>query len=212
MPYNTKPGIDWHEIEARVRAGESFRAIARDLCERGKPISHVAVAKRARKLGWVEEVNGQYQPPASAETVNLPGSQTLSQREAILSALRNGATLRLAALAAGVSDTTLRNWRHSDLSFAAEVAKARGIELSNQVQHIRRAAEKGDWRAAAHILAKSPETRAEWGEEQNKSPQIQITLNIQRAVDEATIIEGSSLIDGESEAAGSVGGDSGAAR
>jgi hypothetical protein len=41
--------LDWTKIEQRVRAGEAYRAIARD-----NPVSHVAIRKRAIKHGWVE--------------------------------------------------------------------------------------------------------------------------------------------------------------
>lgn len=183
MPNWNKPGVDWHEIEQRVRAGEPCRAISRDLTSRGRPISHVAISRRANKRGWLQPVNAE---PTSVP-VNLPGRQTLSQRQAVLEALRNGATLQLAALSVGVTESTLRNWRREDLSFEAEVAKARGIELVGQVQNIRRAAEKGDWRAAAHLLAKAPETKAEWGENEARAPALNITLNIERAVDPKTI-------------------------
>ncbi len=47
---NTK--VDWIEIERRVRAGESARAISRDLTASGHKISHTAINKHCRRGGW----------------------------------------------------------------------------------------------------------------------------------------------------------------
>ncbi len=49
---NTKPGVDWIEIERRVRAGESARAISRDLTSTGHKISHTAINKHCKRGGW----------------------------------------------------------------------------------------------------------------------------------------------------------------
>ena len=45
-------GDDWIEIERRVRAGESARAISRDLTSTGHKISHTAINKHCRRGGW----------------------------------------------------------------------------------------------------------------------------------------------------------------
>ncbi len=47
---NTK--VDWIEIERRVRAGESARAISRDLTSTGHKISHTAINKHCRRGRW----------------------------------------------------------------------------------------------------------------------------------------------------------------
>ena len=47
---NTK--VDWIEIERRVRAGESARAISRDLTAGGHKISHTAINKHCKRGGW----------------------------------------------------------------------------------------------------------------------------------------------------------------
>ena len=47
---NTK--VDWAEIERRVRAGESARAVSRDLTSTGHKISHTAINKHCRRGGW----------------------------------------------------------------------------------------------------------------------------------------------------------------
>ena len=46
---NTK--VDWIEIERRVRAGESARAISRDLTSIGNKISHTAINKHCKRGG-----------------------------------------------------------------------------------------------------------------------------------------------------------------
>ena len=48
----TKPGVDWAEIERRVRAGESARAVSRDLTSTGNKISHTAINKHCKRGGW----------------------------------------------------------------------------------------------------------------------------------------------------------------
>ncbi len=44
--------VDWIEIEQRVRAGESARAISRDLTSIGNKISHTAINKHCKRGGW----------------------------------------------------------------------------------------------------------------------------------------------------------------
>ena len=44
-----KPGIDWYEIESRVKGGESLLSISKDY-----DISREAIRKRSLKEGWLE--------------------------------------------------------------------------------------------------------------------------------------------------------------
>jgi NAD-specific glutamate dehydrogenase len=43
-----KPGINWLEIENRIRSGEKPYVVSKDF-----DISRQAIEKRARKLGWI---------------------------------------------------------------------------------------------------------------------------------------------------------------
>jgi len=46
--HESKPGIDWVVIEARVKQGEALAAIARDY-----NISRQAIQKRSKRDGWL---------------------------------------------------------------------------------------------------------------------------------------------------------------
>ena len=43
-----KPGVDWIEIEERIKNGESIYPISKDY-----DISRQAIEKRAKKNGWI---------------------------------------------------------------------------------------------------------------------------------------------------------------
>lgn len=74
--------------------------------------------------------------------------------EAIISAVRNGAYAKHAALAAGVSETTLYEWREADPEFAGAIQKA-AAERTNAA--IRSIADHGErnWQANAWLLERT---------------------------------------------------------
>jgi hypothetical protein len=76
-----------------------------------------------------------------------------ARRARMLAALEAGATLRIAAAAAGVSESTLRRWRDRGGDDELQAAEARGALLA--LQAIRAAAtgpHPGTWQAAAWLL------------------------------------------------------------
>ncbi len=73
---DTKP--DWTEIERRIRAGESARAISRDL-----KISHTAINKHCKRGGW------KLPEPVKVKT---PKEKTKSPQRRILWRLRRDGT------------------------------------------------------------------------------------------------------------------------
>lgn len=76
-----------------------------------------------------------------------------ARRARMLAALEAGATLRIAAAAAGVSESTLRRWRDRAGDDEMKAAEARGALLA--LQAIRDAAmgpHPGTWQAAAWLL------------------------------------------------------------
>jgi hypothetical protein len=116
--YNAKPGVDWLEIERRVRAGDSFRSIEQD-----HDVSHQAISQRATKEGWTEEARLAL-AAKEFKVVEANGKATVGAKLAVIQALENGVLLKTAAGAAGISERTLREWRETDAAFAAECEKA----------------------------------------------------------------------------------------
>lgn len=64
-------------------------------------------------------------------------------------AIRVGATQRIAALYAGVTDDTIINWRTRHPEFAEAIREAEGAGAVQSLAKIEQAASAGDWRAAA---------------------------------------------------------------
>ena len=77
--------------------------------------------------------------------------RTSAHQEAILEALRRGATREAAAFAAGVDRVTAWRWTQDDPQFAAEVAQACGQAEVSMTQRVVDAA-ASDWRVAAWWL------------------------------------------------------------
>jgi transposase len=95
----------------------------------------------------------------SKPTLGRP-SQFEQARSIILRALRQGAPIRTACHIAGISKSTYYEWcrlgrehpRSAHAAFVLEGSKAISTAELNLIGVIRRAAAKGDWRAALAIL------------------------------------------------------------
>lgn len=72
--------------------------------------------------------------------------------EAVLNELRDGATLRLAAINAGISPRTLRDWRQKDPELSATLAAADAGVGAGCWKALYRAAKDGDVKAATYII------------------------------------------------------------
>jgi len=72
----------------------------------------------------------------------------------ICDALRKGATLGMAAKAAGMSRSTLHRWRNRHEGFDRKVQRAKAEAGLDSLDVIESAAAEGDWRAAAWMLEK----------------------------------------------------------
>lgn len=81
--------------------------------------------------------------------------------ERILENIRWGMYVNEAALAAGVSKSTLHRWREEHPGFAEEVEIARAQAEQRHIRIIKRAADNGDWHASAFWLERSFPDR--WG-------------------------------------------------
>lgn len=161
-----KPTYDWPTIRNSYERGISPSEIARTVPE--SP-SRQAIEKRAIKEGWqVAVVQSQPDQPVSDTT-----------RGVIVQKVRSGVPFTQAAREAGITERTLYNWRHDGSGFAEILEAARAAFLSKQIERIDDAGTR-DWKAAAYLLERAPETRSEFGQKQD-SGGLTIVLNINRA-------------------------------
>jgi hypothetical protein len=75
-----------------------------------------------------------------------------ARRGRLMAALEAGATLRMAAAAAGVSEDTLSRWRKTRPDLQAEINQAEAQGAVKALEQIRAAAQGGAWQAAAWML------------------------------------------------------------
>src|SRR3954447_15194950 len=81
-----------------------------------------------------------------------PSKRTPATRGRILELVREGLSLKAAALGARVSYSTLMAWQAQEPGFASELEWAENDAICEQVGLIKRAARKGSWQAAAWLL------------------------------------------------------------
>lgn len=80
------------------------------------------------------------------------GKYTPERIAIIVQAIELGATYKLAAAAAGISDTTFEDWRNNKPAFSASIKEAEGRGAIKRLELIERAANEGSWQAAAWKL------------------------------------------------------------
>ena len=210
-PWQSKPGVDWDAVERRVRSGETFADISRDLAEKGVKISAWAINKRARKGGWLTSSPPQttdwlalchetstalvlIAPEGRAQSmIATLGVRTPERMAEILTYVQLGASPTAAAQAAGTNKTTLAAWIEDDPDFAQLLSRAEGKMLVRNLQRIDKAAEQ-DWRAADKLLSSIPSAREHWTPNVG-GPQVggvTVVINVKRAydVEPAVAVEG----------------------
>ncbi len=168
--------FDWPAIRAGYERGMSPTEIAKTIPE--SP-SRQAIEKRAKREGW--EVA---KLPDQAPGTELTGKD--ATKAVVLQKIRSGVPLGVAAKAAGIHDNTLRNWRNDDVAFGEAVQAARAAFIARKIEQVDEAGER-DWKAAAYVLERSPETRDQYGHKQD-SGGVTVVLNINRK--EGITIEG----------------------
>lgn len=72
------------------------------------------------------------------------GADVAREKVRVVEALREGATLTLAAERAGISDETVRRWRQADEQFAVQVASAIDAGTDRMIDEARRRAVAGN--------------------------------------------------------------------
>ncbi|WP_423459963.1 hypothetical protein [Ottowia sp. VDI28] len=94
----SKPSVDWERIELDYRAGiKSLREIAD-----GSGTSHVNIAKRAKKLGWVRDLSVKIQAKAdelvNKASVNAPvyKASPVNEQQTVEAVAQTQAGIRLA--------------------------------------------------------------------------------------------------------------------
>ena len=211
-----KPGVDWIEIENRIRSGEKVFVIAKDY-----DLSRQAIDKRAKKNGWIRsqkavqvakinakvakgEIKSATKHNATLSTkrnhVQRFDKDTPDTKDAILQLLKEGNPRMIAAQCAGVSLDSLNRWVDRDDQFALLVRQAESVAVADRLQRISEASSKrGDWKADTWILERTH--KQIFGNENNKLGAMNLHININRdtslepvtieaeTVDEPTVID-----------------------
>lgn len=156
--------FDWPTIRGAFERGVSPTEIAKSVPQ--SP-SRQAIVKRSKREGW-----------AVARLPDSPANSLSDPRAIVLAKVRAGSPQKLAALAAGIGESTLYDWLNADPSFRSLIQAARAAHLCTNIERIDAAADR-DWRAAAYSLERAPETRDQYGQKQ-ESGGLVIVLQIDR--------------------------------
>ena len=189
-----KPGINWLEIENRIRSGEKPYVVSKDF-----DISRQAIEKRARKFGWIRsqkavevakhnvkvakgEIKIATKDSATLMTkrnhVQRFAKDTPETKDAILELLKEGNPRMIAAQCAGVSLDSLNRWVSADDNFALLVRQAESEAARFRLQNIKKAGNRGDWKADSWYLERTQ--RQIFGNENNKLGAMNLQINIMR--------------------------------
>jgi hypothetical protein len=189
MPAQSKPGVDWHAIKARLEAGDSAYGIAKDF-----PVSKQAILKRAKKEGWLPGP-GKWLPATkatdTAQRIANPqnrsdqllasfGKRTPENMAEVLGMIEDGTPKYVACHAIGISDETLNAWLKDDADFLALYQRAEAEYLQANFSATKKAANRGDPRAAQWNISKHRLTREEYGDKGGGGSGITVNINIPR--------------------------------
>jgi hypothetical protein len=129
-------------------------------------------------------------PPARRKPGRPMGSavkKTPERVALILDALEAGSSYSAAARAAGVSQSTIQEWRANDPDFNTSCEKMIALFELAHVRNINRAAIEGDWKASAWLLTRRfPEHWAERKPEQQQVNEIIIRWSDDTPAGEST--------------------------
>lgn len=143
-------------------------------------ISRQAVSSRIKKEGWaklssvdiVESIDFEHAKPVRGSRSGVRSDENIA---VIIDTFALTGNKSMACRQVGISDETLLNWCKDEPILLETMRAARDAHLIGQYKKI---ASARDWKAAKEILARAPETRAQWGEVKDSGPKI--ILNIQR--------------------------------
>lgn len=180
--------VDWNRIRSLYEAGNSGRAIAKTMKEAGQTISHVAINAKAKKEGWTKPRDGNV-VTAAERYLTMPESDkhkpvmfdkdTPQVRAEILQDIETGLSYELSCQRAAISTDTFKAWRDKDPEFSAEVHRAQANRAMRRIGRIEDAGARGDWKADAYLVERSPETKAMFGGQGNTGgPVINVQINV----------------------------------
>ena len=161
--------VDWAEIEPAIRGGASPSALARV-----HGVSRRAIEQRAKRKGWAHDPSAAALTGTdTAQRIITPqtrhdrrlisdGKRTLSNMKVLLEEIQAGGTRKLAALRIGITTVTLAEWMKGDEEFARLVVQAEAECALRRAGQIEAAGARGDWKAPAYLLERSPVTREEF--------------------------------------------------
>ncbi len=167
-----KHDYDWPKIWALIDSGRT----AYQVSKLPNMPSREGIRKALKRRTQNDNQSGRAvakRQPKSLRVCNPENKQRVVDMAA------TGATLKLAATAAGISERTLYNWRQNDADFAANLQMAKGAFLLDMVANIADAS-KRDWKAGAYLLERAPESRDEFGRTDASDKPVQVILNIIR--------------------------------
>lgn len=142
--------------------------------------SQQAVAKRCKSESWIkadlpDEVESlDIVKPVSGSKLGIRSKETIAELVNVYAMTGNKAS---ACRIVGIDEKTLHNWCKEDPKLSIVMSSYRDKFLLGQFQKI---ATARDWKAAKEILARAPETKDQWGHEQQEAPKI--ILNIHRDI------------------------------
>lgn len=173
-----------YETDATVTAAEIARTFG---------VSRQAIEARARREGWQRatretlDVAARLTADPETRAGAWSGNREPEQLARIIRTYALTGNRGLAAQAGGISADTLARWLKEQPEFAAEMQRARAVNLGDWAEHVHHAA-ISDWRAARWLIETSPELRDQYAppqREQKGGPAIHITLNVPRTPEEA---------------------------
>ncbi|MCC7428035.1 MAG: hypothetical protein IT557_14130 [Alphaproteobacteria bacterium] len=189
MPARAKP-VDWEAIRSAFERGESLAALSRR-----HAVSRQGITKRARREGWQrDEALQAMQLSASAARIANPrtaadfrlrsqGRRSPENAAAMVRMIREGATVRVAAAAVGISARAAQAWIEDDATLAGLVERAQAEAALRRIEQIEAASARGDWAAARFLIERSPMTRDDFRPEPRQqqaaagSIQVHVHLN-----------------------------------
>jgi len=196
MPAPMKPMVDWGRVKRMHDEGVTAFQIERTFKAEGTPVSRQAIIKRGKKEGWI--VGGRktaiakparLKPPAPPVKPATPpptiplaaqDSDEAQRRADFIMGVREGLSLKWAAHRVRATADEAKAWLDADPSLKADYMQAVAENAFVLIGNIRAAASRGEFRAAALLLERHPETREDFipASRGGSGPAVQVVLNI----------------------------------
>lgn len=143
-------------------------------------VSPAMVGRRAKAQKWSRasaESIGSLADTSIAKPCNgsANGKRSPEMLQELVTVLAITGSKKHACNHVGISVNTLKQWCEEEPKLLNQIEVARAKQLT---KHFNVIADSRDWKAHKEILARSPETKEQWGDIQEKGPTI--ILNIHR--------------------------------